>query len=111
MNRLNEKVALVMGAGRGIGRATAKLFASEGAKVAVLSRTQTQIDAVVSEIAAAGGTAIGIRCDISEAEQILSAVDKVVTTWGAIDILVNNALDSSVVFSTVGLLPVSMTPC
>lgn len=101
MNRLNEKVALVMGAGRGIGRATAKLFASEGAKVAVLSRTQTQIDAVVSEIAAAGGTAIGIRCDISEAEQILSAVDKVVTTWGAIDILVNNALDSSVVFSTV----------
>lgn len=101
MTRLNGKVAIVFGAGRGIGRATAKLFAAEGAKVAVVSLTQANIDAVVAEIEAAGGTAIGVRCDISDADQIKAAVDKVATTWGGIDILVNNAFDSSSVSSSI----------
>lgn len=54
MGRLNEKVAIITGAGRGIGRAIATLFAAEGAKVAVLSRTSANVDAVVSDIKAKG---------------------------------------------------------
>jgi NAD(P)-dependent dehydrogenase (short-subunit alcohol dehydrogenase family) len=101
MKRLDGKVAIIAGAGRGIGRATAKLFAAEGAKVVVLSLTPANIDAVVADIEAAGGTAIGVVCDVSDADQIKIAIDKVVATWGGIDILVNNAFDPSAVQSSV----------
>ncbi|HDS1530785.1 TPA: SDR family oxidoreductase [Stenotrophomonas maltophilia] len=101
MNRLEGKIAVITGAGRGIGRATAKLFAAEGAKVAVLSLTQKNIDAVVADINAAGGTALGVRCDVSDDAQIQVAVDQVVSAWGGIDILVNNAFDPSVAQSAV----------
>lgn len=101
MNRLNGKTAIVIGAGRGIGRATARLFAAEGAKVAVLSLTQANIDAVVTDIEAEGGTAIGVRCDVSDAGQIRAAVAKVVQACGGVDILVNNAFDPAAVFSPV----------
>lgn len=101
MSRLNGKVAIVTGAGRGIGRATAKLLAAEGAKVAVLSLTPANVDAVVADIKAAGGTALGVPCDIGDADQIKAAVDKVVAAYGGIDILVNNAFDPSVALSSV----------
>ncbi|AQA00643.1 3-oxoacyl-ACP reductase [Sphingopyxis sp. QXT-31] len=101
MGRLDGKIAIVAGAGRGIGRATAKLFAAEGAKVAVLSLTPTNIDAVVADIEAKGGTAIGVQCDLSDGEQIKAAVAKVVAAWGGIDILVNNAFDPSAALSSV----------
>jgi 3-oxoacyl-[acyl-carrier protein] reductase len=92
MKRLEGKVAIVTGAGRGIGRATAKLLATEGAKVAVLSLTPANVDAVVADIKAAGGTALGIAIDVSDANAIKPAIDTVVAAWGGIDILVNNAL-------------------
>lgn len=101
MGRLNGKIAIVTGAGRGIGRATAKLFAAEGAKVAVLSLTPANVEAVVADIEAAGGTALGIATDVSDADQIKVAIEQVAATWGGIDILVNNAFDPSVVQSSV----------
>ncbi|MEM4990243.1 SDR family oxidoreductase [Collimonas sp. H4R21] len=101
MTRLNGKVAIVTGAGRGIGRATAKLFAAESAKVAVVSRTVENVDRVVYDIQAAGGIALGVVCDIAAPDQIKTSVDKVVAAYGRIDILVNNAFDPSSVSSSI----------
>lgn len=106
MARLDGKVAIVTGASRGIGRATAKLLAAEGAKVAVLSRSQESVDLVVRDIVDAGGTALAIACDVGEPHQITAAVNLVAETWGNIDILVNNAFDGSAVLSSVIDLPV-----
>ncbi|AGB70757.1 MULTISPECIES: SDR family NAD(P)-dependent oxidoreductase [Rhizobium] len=101
MGKLTGKVAIVAGAGRGIGRATAELFAAEGAKVAVLSLTPANVNAVVAHIQSKGGTALGVVCDLSDGEQIAEAVAKVVQTFGGIDILVNVAFDPTVVHSSI----------
>jgi 3-oxoacyl-[acyl-carrier protein] reductase len=85
------KVAIVTGAGSGMGRATAHLFADEGAAVAVVDVNAAGVDAVVREIAAAGATAAGWTVDVTDSAAISTLVREVVGRFGGIDILVNNA--------------------
>jgi 3-oxoacyl-[acyl-carrier protein] reductase len=85
------KVALVTGAASGMGRATAHLFADEGARVAVTDIDAAGVDRVVAEIAAVGATARGWRLDVSDAARIQAVVSEVIAHFGAIDVLVNNA--------------------
>ena len=85
------RTALVTGGGRGIGAATAKLLAREGAAVAVAARSQREISAVAEEIAAFGGRAIPVRVDVTDEESISAAFDEVCDELGPVTILVNNA--------------------
>jgi 3-oxoacyl-[acyl-carrier protein] reductase len=88
---IKGKVALVTGAASGMGRATAHVFAAEGAKVAVLDLRQERVDAVVAEIAAAGGEAHGWALDVADAAGIIRVVKEIEARFGGLDILVNNA--------------------
>ena len=96
---LENKVALVAGASRGIGADVAKYLARAGAKVAVAARTVEVTDprlagtihSVSAEIAAEGGTALPVVMNLRDIESITGAVDQVMAEWGQIDILVNNA--------------------
>jgi 3-oxoacyl-[acyl-carrier protein] reductase len=85
------QVAIVTGAASGMGRATAQLFADEGALVAALDRDAAGVEAVVAEIEAAGGTAVAIAVDVADGAAVEAAVDAVVAALGPIDILINNA--------------------
>jgi NAD(P)-dependent dehydrogenase (short-subunit alcohol dehydrogenase family) len=91
MGILDGQVALVTGAGRGFGRAIAERFAAEGAAVALLARSLTQLDEVAQAIRDAGGQAIGVRCDVTDAASIESAARKTEELLGPVDLLVNNA--------------------
>lgn len=86
--RLDGKVALVSGAGRGIGAASALALAEAGADVAVLARTLPEIEAVAAQARSFGGRAVAIATDANDAEQVASAVEQVVTDLGRIDIVV-----------------------
>lgn len=89
--QLSNKVAFVTGAGSGLGKASAIKLAQEGAKVALLSRTPTQINEVVNEIKVAGGEAIAIQGDVSNPQQMQAAVQQIIDTWGRLDIVIANA--------------------
>ncbi len=91
MNRLDGKVAIITGSGDGIGKAIAKIFAAEGAKVAVTCRRENVGSAVAEEIKSVGGTAMYIPLDVTKEESCKNVVDTVLKKWGKIDILVNNA--------------------
>jgi NAD(P)-dependent dehydrogenase (short-subunit alcohol dehydrogenase family) len=88
---LANKVALITGAGRGIGAAAARLFAHEGAAVVLASRTEAELSAVVREINETGGTADYVIMDLADAASIQHAVQTVVDRHGRLDIAFNNA--------------------
>ena len=85
------KVALVTGAGSGIGKATALRLAARGASVAVISRTRDEIEATRDQIVAKGGEALAVVADVSEPAEMKAAVERVITRYGQIDIVVANA--------------------
>lgn len=90
--RLKDQVAIVTGASRGIGKATAIALASEGAKVVInYARSSGAAEALVAEIQAAGGEAIALQADVSQEDQVADLVEKTLAQWGQIDVLVNNA--------------------
>jgi 2-hydroxycyclohexanecarboxyl-CoA dehydrogenase len=92
--RLDGRVALVTGAGQGIGRGAALALAKEGAAVALAGRTLSKCEAVAAEISDLGGRALPISCDVGVRAQVEAAVAATVEAFGGIDILVNNAQSS-----------------
>ncbi len=88
---MNNKIALVTGAGRGIGKAIALALAKEGISTAVNARTLNSIKNTAMQVEAMGQRSMAIQCDVSNYESVKEMVDKIITEWGGIDILVNNA--------------------
>jgi NAD(P)-dependent dehydrogenase (short-subunit alcohol dehydrogenase family) len=89
--KLKGQVAVITGAGRNIGKAMAKLFASEGAKIAVIEMHEGRGQAVVDEINKAGQEAMLVLCDVAKSNDVKQMVKMVTARFGSIDILVNNA--------------------
>jgi len=89
--KLQGRVAIVTGAGRGIGRSIARTLAAEGSSVALAARTEREILEVRTEIEAAGGTALCVRTDVSREDDVAHLFDEVLKRFGRLDILVNNA--------------------
>jgi 3-oxoacyl-[acyl-carrier protein] reductase len=88
---LKDKVALVTGASQGIGRDTALALSQAGAKVAVAARNEEKLVNLVSEIEAAGGSALAVKMDVADAEQVRVGFKQVLEKFRRLDILVNNA--------------------
>ena len=89
--RLDGKVAIVTGGSRGIGRATSIALAREGARVVVVGRNESTCEEVVARISASGGTAMGVRADVSSEADVAAMVSAAIERFKRIDILVNNA--------------------
>ena len=88
---LSGRVALVTGASQGIGRACALKLATEGATVAAAARNQDKLNELVNEIIASGGKAAAFTLDVTDEEQVKSAIKSAIAQFGKIDVLVNNA--------------------
>ena len=107
MDRLKGKIALITGAGTGVGRACMKLFAAEGAKVVGVSRTKANLDETLAQVKAAGGEGQVVAADLSRPEGAEKAVAETLKTFERIDILVNSA---GVGYSWLEKSPGSMGP-
>jgi NAD(P)-dependent dehydrogenase (short-subunit alcohol dehydrogenase family) len=91
MPRLQNKVALITGASAGIGRATATLFAAEGAALVLGARRKAELDSLVAEIEAAGGQAVALAGDVRSEDYAAALVDRALTRFGRLDVAFNNA--------------------
>lgn len=90
---LSGKVALVTGAGQGVGEGCAIALADEGASVACVGRTLAKVEHVANTIEKRGGTAIAVQADVTDADHIRASVEATLEAFGTIDILVNNAVE------------------
>ena len=104
------KVALVTGAGSGIGRAAAQIFAREGAKVAAADVNRASAEETVGRIREAGGEAFGLQADVSKAAEVEAMVDAVVGTYGRLDCAFNNAGIEGVLASTADYTEADWAP-
>lgn len=89
--RLKDKVAVITGAGKGIGAAIARRFAAEGAKLVICDLNEENIQGLVKEIEEKGGAALGFKVDVTDRAAIEDMIKQAVARFGTIDILVNNA--------------------
>ncbi len=89
--RFSDKVAFITGGGQGIGRATAMLFAKEGARVGLIDKHDANAHAVAAEIAEAGGSALAFGGDVSLKDEVIAAIDQTAESFGGLHVLVNNA--------------------
>ncbi|HHF7367955.1 TPA: SDR family oxidoreductase [Legionella bozemanae] len=91
MTKFSEKVAFITGAGTGIGRAAALAFAREGAKVIATGLSDKNVQETANLVKKSGGTALPINCDVTNEEDIISALDQTIKTFGRLDFAFNNA--------------------
>jgi NAD(P)-dependent dehydrogenase (short-subunit alcohol dehydrogenase family) len=89
--RLKDKVAIITGGGRGIGKAIALGFANQGAHIVVAARTESEVISVAEKINELGRDSLGIVCDISDENQVKNLMDMTIQHFGKIDVLINNA--------------------
>jgi NADP-dependent 3-hydroxy acid dehydrogenase YdfG len=90
-SNITDKVVVITGASSGLGESTARLLAHHGAKVVLGARRKDRIDAVVSEISAAGGKAVGFTVDVTKRAEVEALIKRAVEGFGRVDVLVNNA--------------------
>ncbi len=91
MKRLEGKTAIITGAGAGIGEATAKLFAAQGAKLSLCDVAEEQLGKVVSDIKAEGAEVVPVRCNVADEGDVKNMISTTLEAFGKIDILINNA--------------------
>lgn len=91
VSQLKDKVAVITGAGQGVGQGIALAFAAEGAAVVLAGRTLAKVEAVAQQIRAGGGKALALECNVKQPESLAALVDRTVAEFGGIDVLVNNA--------------------